>query len=121
MVKGGPSLNPGGRRPGVLSFAERVRQRVDPDTLIDRTLAIVEDPEATHRDVMTAIAFLHGSAWAKPPTTTDVTITATERDEAFAARVAAMPIERRREALEAYRKARALTAGAAVIDIEGSE
>ncbi|HEY1813620.1 MAG TPA: hypothetical protein VGG74_14815 [Kofleriaceae bacterium] len=73
------SPNPGGRRAGALSFAERVRQRVDPDVLIDRAVSIISDPKTSKRDAVAAMAFLHATAWQKPAEKHEVAAVQPER------------------------------------------
>lgn len=62
----GVSGNPRGRPPGPLTFADRVRRNVDPDRLIDKALALIDDPKTTNRDRIAAIQFLHGAGWSRP-------------------------------------------------------
>ena len=100
----GRSGNPGGRRPGALAFAERVRSRVDPDQLIDRALAIALDDKASKRDQLAALAFLHGAGWTKPPAETNVNVQA---QVAPAVNWERVPLEERRRILLAVQAARA--------------
>lgn len=66
----GESGNPGGRPRSGLAFAERIRERIDPDRVIDKVEAILNDPDASHKDVMAAAAFLKDSGYLKPPVMT---------------------------------------------------
>jgi hypothetical protein len=80
--KGQPSPNPQGRPPGPLTFAERTRRRVDPDRLIDRALAIVDDAEASDRDRIAAMTFLHGAGWTKPAERHEIAAVTAEDEDA---------------------------------------
>jgi hypothetical protein len=105
----GKSGNPGGRRAGALSFAERVRQRVDPDQLIDKALEIALDDKAAKRDQLAALTFLHGAGWTKPPAESTVNVNATAQ-VAPAIDWSRVPLEQRRAALAALQAARAAAA-----------
>ncbi len=66
---GGPSPNPRGRPRSGLAFAERVRERVDPDLLIDLALRVAEDEELAPAERLAALLPLIDRGFIRPPTT----------------------------------------------------
>jgi hypothetical protein len=77
----GVSGNPRGRPRTGLAFAERVRERVDPDVLIDLAVGIATDPNGNARDRLAAAAFLHGTAYQKPAERHEVAAVAAEPED----------------------------------------
>lgn len=63
----GKSGNPRGRPP--LALSERIREKVDPDELIQIALELARDENAFSRDRMAAVSFLAERGWVKPPQT----------------------------------------------------
>ncbi len=76
-IKGGPSPNPNGRPRAGLALAERIRERVEPDVLIDFMLQVISG-QVVNADQTTsfttieqrgaAVKFLAEHGWIKPPT-----------------------------------------------------
>lgn len=69
MVKGGPSLNPKGRPRSGLAFAERVRERIDPDLIIDLAVRVASDETISPERRLEALWPLIDRGFIKPPTT----------------------------------------------------
>lgn len=69
MVKGGPSLNPKGRPRSGLAFAERVRERIDPDMIIDLAVRVAADETLSPERRLEALWPLIDRGFIKPPTT----------------------------------------------------
>jgi hypothetical protein len=75
MRPGAPSVNPLGRPRGSGAFGDRVRQRIDPDVVIDLALEAAADtstPAATRLDALLKVI---DRGYTKPATS--VTVTAT--------------------------------------------
>lgn len=104
MRKGMPSINPKGRPRSGLAFAERVRERVDPDKIIDAVLEVLENAEKPSERLQAA-TFLRDSAYAKPPTATAIQLT-TGNEEQSQYNFGAMPLEKRIAILDAIRAAK---------------
>ncbi len=67
--KPGESGNPRGRPRTGLAFAERVRERVDPDLVIDLALRVASDEEMPPAERLAALLPLIDRGFVKPPTT----------------------------------------------------
>lgn len=83
MIKGGPSINPHGRKPIGTSLAEAVRRKVPPDRIVDEALRRLDDPEESGAVKMAAIVFLAERGYGKVTTTIDANVmgaAATHRD-----------------------------------------
>ena len=75
----GVSGNPSGRRPRpTLAFAERVRERIDPDLVIDLAMRVAEDETKSPSERLAALWPLIDRGFVKPPTTIDANVTATQ-------------------------------------------
>lgn len=67
--KGMPSPNPKGRPRSGLAFAERVRERIDPDMIIDLAVRVAEDETLSAKARLEALWPLIDRGFIKPPTT----------------------------------------------------
>lgn len=95
---GCPSPNPNGRPRAGTAFAERVRERVDPDLVIELALRVAGDEALTPSERLAALWPLIDRGFVKPPTTINASVTSSvERDWS------ALPIDERRELLERLR------------------
>lgn len=63
----GHSGNPRGRPSPGLALAQRIRERVSPDELIDVAMKIAGKEGAAVRDRLAAVQFLAERGWIKPP------------------------------------------------------
>lgn len=106
--RAGTSGNPRGRPRAGQAFAERVRERVDPDTVIDIALRLAADPSVPDERKLAALLPLIDRGFIKPPAGHELTVTAgataTSRD------IAALPLEERRELLARIRRVPELAA-----------
>lgn len=107
-VKGGPSPNPRGRPRSGLAFAERVRERIDPDLVIDLALRVAADETMTPDARLAALLPLIDRGFIRPPVTAAIAMETTSTPAFDWSRI---PLERRRDVLEAIRTASALPAG----------
>lgn len=98
----GVSGNPKGRPRSGLAFAERVRERVDPDLIIDLAMQVAADETLSPSTRLAALWPLIDRGFIKPPTTiaAQVQTTTTTRDWSV------VPLEERRALLEQLRGAR---------------
>jgi hypothetical protein len=113
-VKGGASPNPKGRPRSGLAFAERVRERVDPDLVIDLAMRVAADEEMPVSERLAALLPLIDRGFLRPPQTFAGKLeTSTTNDApAITERIESMTLEEKRAALAHIRAARALvTAG----------
>ena len=98
----GVSGNPSGRRPRpALAFAEKVRERVDPDMVIDLAMRVAQDEKLSPEQRLAALWPLIDRGFIKPPAGLDVSVTngnATD-DNTFSH----LTLERRRELLAEIR------------------
>lgn len=109
--KPGQSGNPAGRPKLATAFAERVREKVDPDRIIDAALDIMEHAEK-ESDRLTALTFLHAAGWTKPPT--ELRIEAHGHVQSYS--LAHLTMSEQSEILSALQRARQLSAeGAAAL------
>lgn len=104
MVKGGPSLNPKGRPRAGLALAERIRERLDPDTLLDLAVRVAADETLSPERRLEVLIPLYDRGYLKPPTTIAAKVETTDatprRDWS------AVPLEQRRELLAELRRVR---------------
>lgn len=106
--KPGQSGNPAGRPRTGLAFAERVRERVDPDTVITLALEVLADDNIPARERLVALWPLIDRGFIKPPTTSDINVNGggvPQRD------FASMSIDERRDLLAKLRAVPALDVG----------
>lgn len=71
----GVSGNPTGRPRHGLAFAEKVRERVNPDMVIDLAMRVAEDETLSPAERLTALWPLVDRGFIKPPQTIDATLT----------------------------------------------
>lgn len=102
--KPGQSGNPRGRPRSGLAFAERVRERVDPDLVIDLAMRVAEDEELSPAARLNALWPLIDRGFIKPPTTLAATVSAAV-EPTFD--VTALPLDEQRNLLDLIRRARA--------------
>lgn len=100
MVKGGPSLNPKGRPRSGLAFAERVRERVDPDLIINLALEVASDTTMSAERRLAALWPLIDRGFIKPPTTIAAHVQTSSTNTRDWSTV---PLEERRSLLEQLR------------------
>src|SRR3954468_3974752 len=86
----GKSGNPRGRPRSGLAFAERVRERVDPDVVIDLAMRVTEDEDLTPSERLAALWPLSDRGFVKPPQTLAASLTA-HADASFD--VSALPLD----------------------------
>lgn len=100
--KPGQSGNPKGRPRSGLAFAERVRERIDPDLIIDLAVRVAADETLSPKTRLEALWPLIDRGFIKPPTTiaAQVQTTTTTRDWS------AVPLEERRALLAQLRGVR---------------
>ncbi len=67
-IKGGSSPNPGGRPKNAFALSNLIRERVDPQELVEVALSIARDSEVDEKIRLQALAFLADRGWIKPPT-----------------------------------------------------
>ena len=103
--KPGQSGNPAGRKPTGLAFAERVREKVDPDIVIDAALKILRTAEK-ESDRLAAATFLRDSGWVKPPV--QLSIEAHGQVQSYS--LAHLTMSEQSEILSALQRARQLSA-----------
>lgn len=73
--KPGVSGNPAGRPPKIAgAFAERVREKVSPDLVIDLALKVANDEKLDARERLTALWPLVDRGWTKPPAGLDLNV-----------------------------------------------
>lgn len=72
--KPGQSGNPGGRPRRAMAFADRVRERIDPDKVIDLALRVAEDERLTPQERLRELWPLIDRGFVKPPTHLDTTV-----------------------------------------------
>ena len=96
--------NPKGRPRSGLAFAERVRERIDPDLVIDLALRVAADETISAERRLEALLPLIDRGFIKPPTTIAARVETTDmtprRDWAT------VPLEERRALLESIRRVR---------------
>ena len=66
--KPGQSGNPAGRPKRLEAFADRVRERVEPNLVIELAMAVAEDKSMPAAQRLAALWPLVDRGWAKPPT-----------------------------------------------------
>lgn len=71
----GVSGNPAGRPRSPNSFAERVRERVDPDLVIDLAMRIAEDESLSPTERLRELWPLVQQGWVKPPSGLAINVT----------------------------------------------
>jgi hypothetical protein len=103
--KPGQSGNPKGRPRSGLAFAERVRERIDPDLVIELALQVAADDELSPLVRLNALLPLVDRGFQKPATA--ITATVTPSEPAFD--VSSLPVEKQRALLDLIRQTRALT------------
>jgi hypothetical protein len=125
-VKGGPSPNPLGRPRTGLAFAERLRERVDPDVAIDLLLQFAtDDTVSAERRLATMLPWL-AAGYMRPPTTIDASVTSHEPPSDY--NLDALSVDERRTLAALLAKARVTDPSAAdakpsdvaVVDDNGS-
>jgi hypothetical protein len=102
LWKPGQSGNPKGRPRSGLAFAERVRERIDPDMIIDLAMRVAEDETLSVKTRLEALWPLIDRGFLKPPTTIAAQVHTTSsptRDWSV------VPIDERRELLARIRGA----------------
>lgn len=99
----GVSGNPAGRPKKLEAFAERVRERVDPDLVIDLAMRVAEDEKLAPSTRLAALWPLVDRGWVKPPADARVHV---EGSTTSGTDWSAVPIEARLAALQALRAAR---------------
>lgn len=104
----GESGNRRGRPRSGLAFAERIRERVDPDLVIDLALRVAADESLSASERLAALLPLIDRGFIRPPTTAAVAIETTGPQLDWSR----VPLATRVAMLEAIRAARALPAGA---------
>jgi hypothetical protein len=100
MVKGGPSLNPKGRPRAGLALAERIRERLDPDTLLNLAMRVAEDETLSDARKIEILLPLYDRGYVKPPTTIAAQVHTTSSPSRDYSQV---PLEERRALLEQIR------------------
>ena len=105
----GHSGNPKGRPHTGLAFAERIRERVHPDIVIDLALRYAADESIPVGDRLAGLLPLIDRGYIRPPTTAALRI---EQTTAPGRDLSAMPLELRRQLLEHIRQAPRLSSGA---------
>jgi hypothetical protein len=123
MTKGAPSLNPRGRPRVGDSLADAMRRKFPPERIVDLAERLVETAES-EQVRLAALQMIAERAHGKVPSDLNINASTTSDDEDRAARIAAMPLEQRKVALEKYREARRLMGAIAlgtVIDVEAKE
>lgn len=93
--KPGQSGNPHGRPKHLLAFSERVRERVDPDLVIELALRTAEDESLTPAERLAALLPLVDRGWVKPPNT--VAVALEQRTTAGAIDWSAVPTDELRQ------------------------
>lgn len=78
---GCPSPNPGGRPRKGLAFAERVRERVDPDTVIDLALRVAGDESLPTIERLAALLPLVDRGFLRPPQSLAMQVTSVDAAE----------------------------------------
>ena len=73
-VKGGPSPNPTGRPRSGLALAERIRERLSPDELIDLVTKALADDSIPLRERVAFAFQLAAHGYTKPPAGLDVAV-----------------------------------------------
>lgn len=102
--KPGQSGNPRGRPRSGLAFAERVRERIDPDLVIDLALRVAEDEELSPTERLATLWPLIDRGFIKPPQTLAATLTSHDY-ESFD--VNALRLDEQRTLLDLIRRTRA--------------
>jgi hypothetical protein len=74
-VKGGPSPNPLGRPRTGLAFAERGRERIDPDKVLELAVRVLEDETLPPRERLAIVMPVVDRIYVKPPTSTQLEVT----------------------------------------------
>jgi hypothetical protein len=96
MVKGGPSLNPGGRPKLGHALAEQVRALCDPAEIAAFLVSVMKGPQWRIADRMQAARELLDRGWGKAIVTSEVDATVTTADQLPAGISEFTPEERRR-------------------------
>ncbi len=105
-AKGNPG-NPKGRPRAGLAFAERVRERIDPDLVIDLAMRVACDESLSPIERLRELWPLIDRGFIKPPTTIAAQLETTTRSRDWSQ----LPLEERRQMLEMIRRAPQLPAG----------
>ncbi|MCX5747510.1 MAG: hypothetical protein NT062_34025 [Proteobacteria bacterium] len=79
--KPGVSGNPNGRPRTGLAFAERVRERVDPDLVINLAMRVADDESMPADARLSALWPLIDRGFVKPPTASTIDLTTTRTPE----------------------------------------
>jgi hypothetical protein len=103
--KPGQTGNPGGRPRTGHAFADRVRERVDPDVVIDLALRLAADETVALDKRLTALLPLVHAGFFKPPAEHRVAMSAVLAPAALA--VDELPLDVQRELLDSFTRARA--------------
>lgn len=106
--KPGVSGNPGGRPRKAMAFADRVRERIDPDLVIDLALAVAEDEALAPHERLRELWPLIDRGFVKPPTNAHVSLERTDSN-AETADYSKLSLDELRTLRELH--AKALTAG----------
>jgi len=107
--KPGQSGNPRGRPRAGLAFAERVRERVDPDMVIELAMRVASDESLSPQERLIALWPLIDRGYVKPPAGLDLNVSR-EQDEPS---LEHLSTERLRELLAEIDGGPALTDGSA--------
>lgn len=79
MVKGAPSVNPHGRPRAGTALAERIRERLDPDTILDLARQLADDESIPIDKRLDSILRLAAMGYLKPPSEHRIEATTTPR------------------------------------------
>ena len=104
LWKPGQSGNPKGRPRSGLAFAERVRERIDPDLVIDLALRVAADETISAERRLEALLPLIDRGFIKPPTTIAARVETTDMTPRRDWQT--VPLEERRALLESIRRVR---------------
>lgn len=101
----GQSGNPKGRAKHGHAFSERVRERVDPDLVIELALRVAENEALAPEVRLAALWPLVDRGWVRPPTDATLTVSQGEARPLGAAVIAKLSDATLRELVEAHRQA----------------
>ena len=114
LWKPGQSGNPKGRPKSKHALSEAIRERVDPNELIDRAMVILRDPTTPSAVFVQVWTMLAAQGWAKPPAAASLEVTVTPT---LPPGWQSLPVSERGAYLESLRVRTALPA---VIDVDES-
>ncbi len=103
FTAGDPRINRNGRPRSGLAFAERVRERIDPDMMIDLAMRVAEDTGMTPAERLAALWPLIDRGFIKPPAQLEAHVTGNATPSYDLSK---LPLDERRALLEKLRALR---------------